>query len=767
MKKNISINISGIIFHIEEDGYDKLKKYLDSINKYFSAFEDSSEILADIESRIAEIFLSKLNEGKQVITHEDVDTLIGTMGSVSDFKEAEEKEYAEQDDHAQSAYSSSQSEEPKKTYKQRTLLRDKQRKIFGGVCAGFAHYFNIDPVWPRVIFALLILGTKGIFLLAYFILWIVMPASAELEENTNIKKMYRDAEGKVLGGVARGLSNYFSMDVAIVRLIFVVLAFAWLIGVVLYVILWIALPEAKTITEKMRMKGEPVTLTNIESSIKKSLNVKEDEEENIWVKILLFPFRLIGAVINWIGRSLGPVLLFIVDIIRVFAGLVITFTGLSMFVSIIIVGGVLLGLYSAHNIEFFSLGDLGVPMEVILDSFHWLTALAIFLGILIPALFLILLGVSLIARRIVFNAAAGWSLFALFVISIGIGAITIPKIALDFRERGTHTEEMVLDTNNKIPVLKINEIGMDDYRATHIRIVGHDGEEFKLVKEFQSQGRTKRDAIENAQMISYHLEQQDSIFVFDSNFSFNEDAKFRGQSLWMIMYVPYNKPFFVERDTWRIINNWVPYENRSNNTWIMSEEGLVCKSCPETSTKVSSFENFTHVDITGLFDVRIERGADFNIEIKGPNRQNIDIRKQNNTIKLSLDEQRVVLRKENTVYITMPALEEVTMAGAGKLEINDFDVNDLHINLAGAIKAKANVDAETLEINMAGLSTLDLKGRGKKLEASLAGASQLKAAGYKVQDAKVDAVGASTARVNVSGFLESNAVLGSSIRNVN
>jgi hypothetical protein len=92
MKKNISINISGIIFHIEEDGYETLKKYLDSINKYFSTFEDSSEILADIESRIAEIFLSKLNEEKQVITSEDVNSLVTTMGSVSDFRAVEDQE---------------------------------------------------------------------------------------------------------------------------------------------------------------------------------------------------------------------------------------------------------------------------------------------------------------------------------------------------------------------------------------------------------------------------------------------------------------------------------------------------------------------------------------------------------------------------------------------------------------------------------------------------------------------------------------------------
>src|SRR5436190_9634588 len=113
MKKNISINISGIIFHIEEDGYDTLRKYLDSINKYFSTFEDSSEILADIESRIAEIFLSKLTEEKQVITSEDVNALVATMGSVSDFKAVEDQETSETASQQQSTRTDSGNTEQK------------------------------------------------------------------------------------------------------------------------------------------------------------------------------------------------------------------------------------------------------------------------------------------------------------------------------------------------------------------------------------------------------------------------------------------------------------------------------------------------------------------------------------------------------------------------------------------------------------------------------------------------------------------------------
>ncbi len=145
MKKTISINISGIIFHIEEDGYDTLRKYLDSVNRYFASFEDSAEILADIEGRIAEIFLARLNEGKQVITAEDVAALIATMGSVSDFKAAE------QEDAVPSSQPAGESRQQQQEYthhtntSQRRLFRDRSRKILGGVCAGLGNYFNLDP----------------------------------------------------------------------------------------------------------------------------------------------------------------------------------------------------------------------------------------------------------------------------------------------------------------------------------------------------------------------------------------------------------------------------------------------------------------------------------------------------------------------------------------------------------------------------------------------------------------------------------------------
>src|SRR5258706_5025944 len=392
MKKTLSINVSGIIFHIEEDGYETLRKYLDSINRYFSSFEDSSEIIADIENRIAEIFLSKLNEGKQVITAEDVSQLMVIMGNVNDFKAAEENEFAGEQSKKESQPKSAQPSETKK------LVRDQSNKVLGGVCSGLAHYFGIDPVWTRLIFALLTLGYGG-GLLIYIILWIVLPVE-HLEEESSVKKMYRNPESKVLGGVAGGLAAFFGVDVVMVRILFVILTFFAGFGVILYLILWFSIPEAKTITEKMEMQGEPVTLSNIESSVKKSLNEKGEEESTL-AKIVLFPFRALAAIITFLGKILGPVLRGGVEAFRVIIGIVILLTGIAMVFSVLLGFGLLVGMISSSSLpESWGANMEGVnlPIEAFKASFPTWTIWAAFFVAFIPALFIQLIGSSIIAK---------------------------------------------------------------------------------------------------------------------------------------------------------------------------------------------------------------------------------------------------------------------------------------------------------------------------------------------------------------------------------
>ena len=80
MKKTVTINLSGFIFHIDEDAHDHLSSYLSKIRGYFTDSEGQDEIMSDIESRIAETFQEKISKNKQVINLDDVESIISVMG---------------------------------------------------------------------------------------------------------------------------------------------------------------------------------------------------------------------------------------------------------------------------------------------------------------------------------------------------------------------------------------------------------------------------------------------------------------------------------------------------------------------------------------------------------------------------------------------------------------------------------------------------------------------------------------------------------------
>jgi phage shock protein PspC (stress-responsive transcriptional regulator) len=792
MKKNISINISGIIFHIEEDGYEILRKYLDSINRYFSSFEDSSEILADIESRIAEILLSKLSEGKQVVTAEDINSLMATMGSVSDFKAAEDQEFAagEPKQEKKQEWSPPKSE-PAASKK---LFRDEKRKILGGVCAGLGHYFNIDPVWPRLLIALLAFATYGGFVVAYFILWFLLPVSATLEEETTVKKMFRDTEKRVVGGVASGLAAFFNLDITLVRVLFIVFSFFGGLGVVIYVIFWIALPEAKTITEKIQMQGEPVTLSNIESNVKKGLNEKDGEPESPLVKVILFPFRIIAAIIDGLGKALGPMFILLVDILRIGIGLVITLTGVTLILSFILVFCVAVGLIHVPdsgvlNDWYFNAPNF--PINAFRQAFPLWTVAFAFVAVIIPALMVALLGSSIISKKIVFGPVVGWSLFVAFFVSAGFLSFSVPRIVMSFKEKGEHREEKLF-TIQGIPVLSMNEAGLEDYEVTDLRLRGWDGKDLKLVQHFEAQGNTRRIASENAQMVTYNVAQTDSTLTFDSNITFKDNAVFRAQRLDMDLYIPYDRPFYIDDRLWRLIDNNSDYRyyryTDGQAMWKINEYGtLECANCHEDN---SSFEeqndddfdssretrsgyelrDFTALDINGYFNVVITQSSEYSVDITGkPSDTKLyDISVDGGTLVIRYDRDRNGRRRWNDnkrvkIRIRMPELRDLEAAGAGKITFSDFREDDTEITLRGAVIADGQLESENLEVNLNGTSYLDLTGKGRYLNAHLSGVSGLRAYGYEVKEAYVKASGASIARVYATESIEMDKNMASSV----
>lgn len=158
MKKTTNIHLSGIMFIIEEDAYEKLSGYLKSIETHFCNHSGKKEILEDIENRIAEILSNKLSTYKQVITLQDINEVIQTLGEVNQFET----------DNAQSEKQNYSTAIKKRFY------RNPDDKIVGGVCSGIASYFDIDPLWIRLPWAIAIFF-YGSGLLIYILLLIIIP----------------------------------------------------------------------------------------------------------------------------------------------------------------------------------------------------------------------------------------------------------------------------------------------------------------------------------------------------------------------------------------------------------------------------------------------------------------------------------------------------------------------------------------------------------------------------------------------------------------
>ena len=188
MKITVSINLGGYSFNIDEDAYADLKRYLKNLELHFAGEESSSEILSDIETRMAELFRTKITSYKQVINSEDVRQTISILGTPEDLSDNDE------------------------------------------------------------------------------------PSAHEKFSSPGYHRMYRDTDHRVIGGVCSGMGAYWNLEPWLLRAIFIILAMTGGLGVLVYLILYIVIPEAKTTAQKIEMKGNPVNIHNIKDSVKKEFD---------------------------------------------------------------------------------------------------------------------------------------------------------------------------------------------------------------------------------------------------------------------------------------------------------------------------------------------------------------------------------------------------------------------------------------------------------------------------------------------------------------
>lgn len=177
MNKTTSIHIKGFPFIMEEIAYSRLENYLNRLKSALGGQEGADEIIEDIELRIAELLNAKLTQFKQVIDDHDIIDVLNTLGDPSDYAENDGSDPSGETDHAH---------EDTKDHRERRLYRDTESGYIGGVCAGLAGYFNIDPTIIRLIWAAaFFLGGVGLFF--YLILWIIIPKATSSIDRLRMK----------------------------------------------------------------------------------------------------------------------------------------------------------------------------------------------------------------------------------------------------------------------------------------------------------------------------------------------------------------------------------------------------------------------------------------------------------------------------------------------------------------------------------------------------------------------------------------------------
>lgn len=524
MKKTFTINISGTVFHIEEDAYEVLQKYLINLKNHFGNNEEGKEIVSDIEARIAEIFSGKAQNEKDVITLEWVNEIIETMGTPEDFNE----EGDEDDSIAAEAK------------RKRRLYRDPEHRVLGGVCGGLAAYFNMDPVILRIIFVVLFFATSGAGLLAY-------------------------------------------------------------------IILWIAVPKALTTAQRLEMRGQEATVKNIEKSIKDEVKeVKESykkfKESDTYSKGKK-SVEGAGDVVYNVFKVILKIIVIIIGVLLIISG----FFGVLGLISSMVIGHSFVdGWPLVWSPEVHFPGFLNHFVEPGTVTFG-LIAVTILAGI--PLLAILYVGTKLVFRYKSNNAAIGLSMVGLWLIAL-VALVTVSASQVgNYKSRSSVTNNETISCQNcQTLYLKTGENKYEDYSTMDweiedLKVVLVDGEEvmlgeprldvektssenFIITIKKSSRGRSREAAKEATEDIIYSYTISDSTMVFDPYFIIKEGGKWRGQEIDITIKVPEGKSIYLEENMKDIIHD---IENVSNTWdadmlkkfWIMKPDGLTQKETSE------------------------------------------------------------------------------------------------------------------------------------------------------------------------------------------
>jgi len=542
MKKTISSSIGGIVFNVEEDAHAKLSAYIDAISASLKDSEGHDEIMADIESRIAEIFQQKLSNYKQVVTLTEVDEVISIMGDPEDFGAPAGTQTKQQDYNTsgnQYGYSG-----------RRRVYRDTDDKVISGVCSGLAHHFGVDPIWLRLAFGL------SIF----------------------------------IGGF----------------------------GIILYILLIVITPKARTAAEKLEMMGEPVDVNNIRKKM-------EEEMDNFKKKVKDFgnDFKsgrtgdrakdfgkdmgdFFASSGQGVGHVLGGIIKTILIAISIFVSVIIGIVLIALIISV--TSGVHIQTGNHHEIFYsaHSLFDMLAVTGAMRDTL--VIGILLFLGIPLLALIMRFSRVAAGRRQPFqwFTITAGilWSISWVLMI-IGIAGVfshfsvngftrsdvkvnpSIPAkmlyVKMDNKVFADNNFEGISVGNNAFELDSLNVYISDESELRQnpsLCIEQSPDSNYHLIVTKIARGVSKAEADEYIDGIDYSYVNRDSTLVLDPYFTIELTKGWRKQKLDLSLEVPLNKSVDLPEGIDHILCKAMHHKGQhiGGSKWTMSQAGLVAFS---------------------------------------------------------------------------------------------------------------------------------------------------------------------------------------------
>ena len=580
MKQVININFQGSVVPIETTAFELLKNYTESLNRHFVNEEGKEEIINDIESRIGELFQERLKKGATCITDDDVNAIIKSMGRPEDFEAMDGTQH--QNTSAPSS-TSQQQFAGSNTGAQRRLYRNENDKVLGGVCSGLANYFNIDVVIIRIIFVVLLFS--GVGFLTYIIMWVAVPSSAVTEIGGARKKLFRDPDEKIISGVCSGIGNYFGINAWIPRVLFLLpfLSFLsrwghwggfWDFGdvirftfsptsLIVYIILWIVIPEALTTSEKLAMKGEKVDIDSIKNSVMEEMKGVGKKAEKFGseasVVISEKAKMVAGDVQNFTRRNRGGLGNVIAMIAKIFA--------------YFIIGCVCFGLVMAlFALGIFSIGVF--PLKDYILKGGWQNAFAwgtLILFIAVPIIGVITWIIRRITKRRSNSKILGLTFGSLWTIGWFCIIMLMASVTRDFKTSSQLDEQPMALTNPQVNKLVVTsslpftkkyygrnwirfepfENLIDDdtafVRNVYVEITKSPNDSFKVTMKKTARGNTRAEANNLASLIKFDVSQKDSVLLLEKGIAINKTDKFRNQMVIITVYVPAGKQIRVNK----------------------------------------------------------------------------------------------------------------------------------------------------------------------------------------------------------------------------